>query len=142
MFGAIVYALTGARLALRSLADASVALHDIASESRGVGIVSVFFEIVAIPYALLAIAAIVVNWMLRGWARRSDRTARMLLQAQRWSSVVAFAVLLVEPIVLGLHVGGPWVPALIPLTGIVWGVQFLLTAALLGKYVMRTARAS
>ena len=142
MVGALVYALPGARLALSSLANAFVALRDVTSESGGVGAVGFSLEIVVIPYALLAIAAIVVNGMLRGWARGSNRTARTLLRAQRWSIIAAFAVLLVEPIVLGLHVGGPWVLALIPLTGVVWGVLFLLTASLLGTYAMKAARTS
>jgi hypothetical protein len=57
----------------------------------------------------------------------------------RWSIVLAFVVLIAS--VVGFSVGGGLLPfVLLPLGGVVWGVQFVLTSVLLGTYAVRTSR--
>jgi len=70
--------------------------------------------------------------------RRSNGKVKALHRTQRWSIVLAFVVMLAS--VAGLTVaGGPLPFALVPLSGVVWGLEFLVTAALLGLYARRAA---
>ena len=102
------------------------------------GIGSVAVGVIVVPYLLLALASIVANRMLVGWARRSDRFVKIVHAANSWSIVLAFVVVVAS--VVGINAGGPPLPfVLLPLSGVVWGVHFLLAATLLGTYAVRTA---
>ena len=82
------------------------------------------------------LGGVVANRMLRSWAERSGTTAKKLHATQKWSIVVAFVVALATPpLVMTTEVLG-----VLPLGGLALGTSFLLTAALLGLYALRTAR--
>jgi len=132
-FGALVYALYGLRILSWSLVSVWIAVRDYTQTAAGgIGMVSVFF----LPYIVLALASIVANVMLRSWVRSSDGTVKALHRTQRWSIVLAFAVMIAS--VVGVNVGAFPLPfVLVPLSGVVWGVQFVLTAALLGLYAYK-----
>jgi len=139
-FGALIYALYGIRIISWSLVSVWVAVRDYAqTASGGLGAVSVGIDVVLLPYVLLALASIVANVMLRSWVRSSDGAVKALHRTQRWSIVLAFVVMIAS--VAGFTVAaGPLPFMLVPLSGVVWGVQFVLTAALLGTYVFRASR--
>jgi hypothetical protein len=134
----LVYGLFGLRILLSSIAELMVSLRDNLSTSGG-GFFAFSVDVIVVPYALLALASIVANVMLRRWARASGGTARALHRAHRWSIVLAFAVGLAE--IVGFNVGGSPLPVvLLPLSAVAWGLQFVLTAALLAAYAVRASR--
>ena len=58
---------------------------------------------------------------------------------QRWSIVLALVVAIAA--VVGFNIGGGPLPiVMLPLSAVMWGLQFVLTAVLLGTYAMRTSR--
>ena len=136
-FGVLVFALFGLRILLSSLASVVVGLRDYAkTASGGIGAVSFGMDLLFMPYALLAVASIVANVMLRSWVRRSDATVKAIHRTQRWSIVLAFVVMLAS--VVGFTTAsGPMPFVLVPMSGVVWGTTFVLTAALLGLYALR-----
>jgi hypothetical protein len=139
-FGALVYALYGARILSWSLVSVWIAVRDYAqTASGGLGFVSESVDIFFLPYILLALASIVANVMLRSWVRTSDGTVKALHRTQRWSIVLAFVVMIAS--VVDFTVGpGPLPFVLVPLSGVVWGAQFVLTAALLGMYALQRSK--
>ena len=137
LFGALVYALFGLRVLLWSIP--SVFITAGVSGSAGLGAVSVGISETLVEFALPAIGSIIVNRMLRAWARSAGERARALHQAQRWSIVLAFVLVIATPIAFAAGMVPPSL-AVFSLAGIVWGAQFVLTAALLGMYALRTAR--
>ena len=139
-FGALIYAVYGVRILSWSLVSVWIAVRDYSqTASGGIGFVSESVDIFFLPYALLALASIVANVMLRSWVRKSDGTVKALHRTQRWSIVLAFVVMIAS--VVGFNVGAFPLPfVLVPLSGVVWGVQFVLTGALLGMYALRASR--
>ena len=139
-FGALIYALYGVRILSSSLVSVWIAVRDSTqTASGGVGAVSVGIDVFFLPYVLLALASIVANVMLRAWVRRSDGMVKALHRTQRWSIVLTFVVMIASAV--GFNVGAFPLPfVLVPLSGVVWGVQFVLTAVLLGVYALRTSR--
>ncbi len=146
MFGALVYALFGLQILLSSIATLMVAVRaplqpgsgGLGYAGDGLGAVSVGIGAIFLPYALLALASVVCSRMLAAWARASGGRPRTLHRAHRWSIVLAFAVLLTSiASTAGFAVVGPLPLVLVPLSGVVWGAQFVLTAALLGMYALR-----
>jgi hypothetical protein len=130
----LVYGLFGLRILLSSIASLAVSLRD--SLSTGGGSFGFRMDVIVAQYVLLALASIVVNVMLRSWARRSDGAPKTLHRAHRWSIVLALAVALAS--IAGVNVAGTALPiVLLPLSAIAWGLQFVLTAALLGTYTIR-----
>jgi hypothetical protein len=122
------------RILLSSIASLLVSLRDAAS--TGGGSFAFSMEIIVEPYVLLALASIVANVMLRSWARRSDGAATTLHRAHRWSIVLALVVALAS--IAGVNVAGTALPiVLLPLSAIAWGLQFVLTSALLAAYALR-----
>jgi drug/metabolite transporter (DMT)-like permease len=75
--------------------------------------------------------------MLARWARQSGGGARVLHRTHGWSIVVPF-VLFITGIVAVNMKPGPATFLLVPLSGATWGLQFVLTSALLGTYAVRT----
>ncbi len=137
-FGALVYALFGIRILSSSLVSVLIAVRDYAeTATSGVGAVGVSLDLIVLPYLVLALASIVANRMLAGWARQSGGNIRTLHRTQRWSIVLAFVVAISSAV--GFTAGGPMpLPfLLLPLSGAMWGVQFVLTAILLGSYSVR-----
>jgi hypothetical protein len=140
-FGALVYAIFGLRILLSSLASVAVEVHDYAATaSGGIGVVTTRVDVVFLPYVLLALASIVSNVMLRSWVRSSDSRVKALHRTQRWSIVLAFVVMLASAATFTIATG-PLPFVLVPWSGVVWGLQFVLTAALLGLYALRIAKA-
>jgi len=140
MFGALVNALTGLRLLWFSLPSVAIAIRDYAATaSGGIGAVSVGVDVVFEAYAFLAVASIVANVMLRPWVRKSDATVKAIHRTQRWAIVLAFVVMIAGAVGFTM-MPGPMAVLLVPMSGVVWGVQFLLTAALLGMYALRPAK--
>ncbi len=137
--GALIYAPVGVRILAWTIPSVWIAARDYsATASGGVGAVSGAIDAVFAAYALLVMGSIVANWMLATWARQSGGKITTLHRAQRWSIVFAFVVLIAS--VIGLPVaGGPLPFLLLPLSGAMWGVLFVLTAALLGTYAFRTS---
>jgi hypothetical protein len=132
-----VYALFGLRILLSSIASLVVELRETLAMQGG-GVFASSGDILFVPYALLALASIVANVMLRGWARNARAPGRTIYRAQRWTLLLAIAVVLTSA--AGVNVAaGPWLIALIPLTAILWGAHFVVTAALLGTYALRTS---
>jgi hypothetical protein len=91
---------------------------------------------VALPLAL--VACVVANRLLAGSARRSGRLVLRLHRAHSVTFVVAFAIL------ASLMLGGvlsliPWLTLITAflLVGILFGVQFLLLAAILIAFIWR-----
>ena len=134
MFGALVYALLGLRVFLSSAVSVATFVDMRASGSAGVGAVSIGISEVFAVLLLPILGSILANWMLRGWARTSDSTAKTLHRTQRWSIVLAFAVALATPFVPMFGVLG-----LVPFDGLTLGASFLLTAGLLGMYALQTS---
>src|SRR5690349_6541550 len=100
-----------------------VAVREISAPNGGLAGVSFALDVVFAPYALLAIASIVANVMLRSWARGSDSRGKTLHRTQRWSIVLAFVVMLAVPAMLAMN--SPWGIGLLPLTALVWGASFV-----------------
>jgi len=137
MAGALLYVVVGLRL----FASSAGSLVTFASSySAGVGAVSVGFSDVFALYAVLALASIVANRMLSGWARGSEASVTRLYRAHFVSIVVAFVVMVGAPAAVALHVSAAmW---LIELSGVAWGAAFVLTALLLGLYAQRASSGS
>jgi hypothetical protein len=139
--GALVYALFGIRILSSSFVSVLIAVRDYASTaSGGIGSAGGAVDVFFVPYALLALGSIVANRMLAAWARGSSREIKALYKTQRWSIVLAFVVAISS--VAGFTAGGqmPLPLVLLPLSGVMWGLQFVLTGILLGTYALRTAR--
>ena len=101
----------------------------------GIGAVSSGIS-VALPLAL--VACVVANRLLAGSARRSGGLVLRLHRAHSVTFVVAFAIL------ASLMLGGvlsliPWLTLItaVLLVGILFGVQFLLLAAILIAFIWR-----
>src|SRR5205823_3223285 len=105
--------------------------------SGGFGAVSVGIDVIFLPYALLALASIVANVMLAAWARGSSGAIKSLHRTHRWAIVLAFVVVIAIPVGFAVRLRPS---ALLPLSGVVWGVQFVFTSVLLGAYTVRTTR--
>ena len=139
--GALIYALFGVRILLSSIPSVWIAARDYAAASGGIGAVSVALDVILLPYVLLAMASVVANRMLAGWARQSGGNIRTLHRTQRWTIVLALAVAIAS--VAGFNIGGGPLPILmLPLSAMMWGLLFVLTAVLLGAYALQTARTS
>ena len=138
MFGALVYALFGARILSSSIASLLVFLRDSAATGvAGGGMFAFSVDIIVVPYLLLALASIVASVMLRSWARASGGSVRALHRAHRWSIVLAFVVAIAS--IVGFNIAGSPSPLmLLPLSAMAWGLQFVLTAVLLGTYALRS----
>ena len=135
-FGALVYALFGLRILLSAIASLLVSLRDSLGASGGAFGYSL--DIIVVPYVLLALASIVANVMLRRWARGSDATVRAIHRTHRWSIVLTVVVAIAS--IADFNIAGSPLPVvLLPLSAIMWGLQFVLTAALLGTYVFRAS---
>jgi hypothetical protein len=135
-----VYAFAGLRILWFSLPSVAIAMRDYAATaSGGLGAVSVGVDAVFEAYALLVVASIVANVMLLSWVRSSDGTAKALHRVQRWSILLAFVVMIAGAVGFTI-IPGPMAIVLVPMSGAVWGVEFVLTAALLGMYAAKTAR--
>jgi hypothetical protein len=135
MFGALAYALLGFRVFLSSAVSVATFVDMRASGSAGLGAVSIGISEAFVELAVPMLGSIVINWMLRGWARGSD-SAKTLHRTQKWSIVLAFAVALAMP-----FFPIPGALAWVPLGGLAWGASLLLTAALLGTYALRASGA-
>jgi hypothetical protein len=132
-----VYALFGLRILLFSLVSLVVELRETFA-TQGGGLFASSVDILFAPYALLALASVVANVTLRSWARSARSPGKTLYRAQRWTLLLAIAVVLTS-VVGGSIAAGPWLVAIIPLTAIMWGAHFVVTAALLGTYALRSA---
>jgi len=106
--------------------------------TQGGGLFASSVDVLFVPYALLALASVVANVMLGSWARSARSTGKILYRAQRWTLLLAIAVVLTS-VVGGSIAAGPWLVAIIPLTAIMWGAHFVVTAALLGTYALKTS---
>ena len=131
-----MYALFGLRILLSSLASLIVELRETVA-TQGGGFFASSVDILVAPYVLLALASVVASVMLRNWARSARAPAKTLYRAQRWTLLLATAVVLTA-VVGGSLAAGPWIVAIIPLTAIMWGAHFVVTAALLGTYALRS----
>jgi hypothetical protein len=142
VFGALIYALFGVRILLWSIPSVWIAARDYAATaSGGIGAVSVAINVIFVPYVLLAMASVIANRMLAGWARQSGGNLKALHRTQRWSIVLALAIAIAA--VLGFNIGGGPLPiVMLPLSAVMWGLLFLLTAVLLGAYALRTRPSS
>ena len=135
MFGALVYAPFGLRILLSSASSVVVDARD----SVGLGAVSIGVSAIMLPYALLVLGSIVANWMLASWARGSDRNVKALHRTHRWSIALPFVLVILIPVAFATR-SGPLGLLMLSMSGVLWGVQFVLTAALLGMYAWRTSR--
>ena len=134
MAGAVLYAVVGLRLFSES---AGTIVKFASSYSAGPGAVSVGFTDVFVLYAALALASIVANRMLSGWARGSERSVTRLYRAHFIAIVVAFLVVIAGPAAVALHVNAAmW---FFELSGVAWGAAFVMTALLLGLFAQRTS---
>jgi len=140
-FGALIYALFGLRVFMWSAASVIIDAREYTETgSGGVGAVSVGMDAIFLPYALLALASIVASVMLAAWAHGSGTAIKTVHRMHRWAIVLAFLVMLAIPVEFGMRLGPSRLAlVLLPLSGVVWGVQFLLTAVLLGAYAARSA---
>jgi phosphotransferase system glucose/maltose/N-acetylglucosamine-specific IIC component len=142
--GALVYALVGLRILASSVPSVVVDAREFAGQSDGsggLGAVSIGVSEILISYAALVIASIVASWMLARWARDAERGIRALHRIHRWTIVLPFVLLILVPVAFATR-PGPLAQLLLPTSGVVWGVQFVLTAMLLGVYGVRAARTS
>ena len=140
MFGALVYAPFGLRILLSSASSVVVDAREyVRTDSGGLGAVSIGVSAIMLPYGLLVLGSIVANWMLAFWARGSDRTVKALHRIHRWTIVLPFVLVILVPVTFAVY-PGQLAQLLLPTSGVVWGVQFVLTAALLGMYAVRTSR--
>jgi hypothetical protein len=140
--GALVYALVGFRILLSSATSVVVDTRQYAGEfngSGGLGAVSIGVSEITLLYALLVLASVVANWMLRSWARGSDRAVKVLYRIHRWTIVLPFVLVILVPVAF-FALPGPLGLLFLAMSGVAWGVQFLSTAALLGMYALRTSR--
>ena len=147
MVGALVYALFGLRLIFSSAVSVLADIREYFADpvgSSGLGAVSIGLTALVLPYGLLAIASIVANWMLASWARASDQAVKRLHRAHRWSIVFPFvwvAGVVVAVVAFNVFHGSAQLGFVwFSLSGVVWGMQFVLTAALLGAYAVRHSR--
>ena len=141
MIGALVYALVGLRILASSVPSVVVDVRESVGQfdgSGGVGAVSVGLSDTIVAYALLVVGSIVVNWMLRSWARASEPAVKVIHRIQGWTIVLPFVLLVLVPVTFAVR-PGPLAQVLVPTSGVVWGVQFVLTATLLGVYGVRAA---
>jgi hypothetical protein len=138
VFGALIYALFGARILSWSVPGVWIAARDYpATASGGIGAVSVAIDVIFVPYVLLAMASVVANRMLAAWARQSGGNIKALHRTQRWSIVLALVVAIAA--VVGFNIrGGPLPVLMLPLSAVMWGLQFVLTGVLLGTYALRS----
>lgn len=142
MFGALVYALVGLRILLSSAASVVADAREYAGQfngSGGIGAVSVGVSVVLLVYPLLWLASVVAHWMLRPWARGSDRTSKALYRTHGWMIILPFVLVLLVPVTFLTRLAA-LSQLLFSISGFAWGVQFVLTAALLGLYAARTSR--
>jgi len=133
--GALVYALVGGRLLLSSFQSALTAVRDYNASSGGIGAVSIGVSL-ALVELVLPVLAIIVNRLLAPWARRSDAVAKALHRAQLWALVFALVAVFADSVFL---VSAALGFVLLALSGVLWAIAFLLTAALLVTYARRTA---
>jgi len=143
MFGALVYALVGFRVLLSSASSVVVDAREYARQfdgSGGLGAVSVGVSDTFFLYAALVIGSIVASWMLAPWARDSERRIKALHRIHRWTIVLPFAFVILVPITFFLR-PGPLSQLWVPASGVAWGLQFVLTAALLAAFTRRSRRA-
>ena len=138
MFGALLYAVVGLRMFQSSLVSTIVLMREASPlpGSGGVGGVSLAIDEVFALYGLLALAAIVANRMLSSWARGSERAVTRLHRAHFIAIVVSFVVMIAAPAAVALGVVRMF--SFIAVTGVAWGATFVLTAALLGWYALRS----
>jgi len=109
------------------------------NEGGGLGAVSIGVTEILATYGLLVVGSVVANWMLASWARGSDHAIKTLHRAHRWLIGLPFVVVILIPVVV-FATRGPIGLVMLPLSGVLWGVQFVLTAALLAAYAVRTSR--
>jgi len=144
MVGALVYALVGLRILASSVPSVVLDAREYVGQfnaSGGIGAVSVGVSNMMLASVLLVAASIVVNRMLRSWARGSKPAIRAIHRIHGWAIVLPFVLLVLVPVAFTLR-PGPLAQLLLPMSGVVWGVQFVLTAMLLGAYGVRAARIS
>jgi len=138
MFSAVVYALTGLRLFLSSLASliAYKPPPDLVG-SGGLGAVTTAIDVLVVPFFLLALASIVCNRMMAAWAKRSGATARTIHHGHTLTAILAFGLPVIATLTFQERAGT--VSLLFILSGLALGAHFLLAAALLGLYGFRLA---
>ena len=144
MLGTLVYAVFGLTILWSSAASIVVDAREYVGEingSGGLGAVSVGVGAIVLPDALLVLGSIVANWMLSSWVRGSGGPIKTLHRIQRWAIVLPFVLVILVPIAFFTR-PGPLGQLLLSISGMAWGLQFLLTAALLGMYAVRNSRAS
>jgi hypothetical protein len=110
-----------------------------ASGSAGLGAVSIGISEMVVEYVLLALASLVVNRLLASWARSAGGTIKTWHRVHMWTIPAGFAALVVT---IALVVATGSFPIIVlasePLSRIFWAAQFVLTAALLCTYALRT----
>jgi hypothetical protein len=137
--GALIYAPVGLRILVWMIPSVWIAARDYtATASGGIGAASAGVDLVFGTYVVLAMGSIVASRMLASWARASGGNIRMIYRAQRWSIAFAFVVAAASVTAFTVPVG-PLPFLLLPMSGVMWGVQFVLTATLLGAYAFRTS---
>jgi hypothetical protein len=144
MIGALVYTLVGFRILASSIPSVLVDAREYVGQlngSGGIGAVSIGVSDMIVAYALLVAGSIVVNWMLRSWARGAEPPVKLIYRIHGWTIVLPFVLLILVPVAFATR-PGPLAQVLLPTSGVVWGVQFVLTAALLGVYGVRAAKTS
>lgn len=144
MIGALVYALVGLRILASSIPSVVIDAREYVGQfngSGGLGAVSIGLSDIMVAYAVLVAGSIVVNWMLRSWARGSEPAVRLIHRIHRWTIGLPFVLLILVPVAFATR-PGPLAQVLLPTSGVVWGVQFVLTAVLLGVYGVRAAKTS
>ena len=144
MIGAVVYAFAGVMVLWWSLPRVVVAFREYWPErngSGGLGAVSigvsealVEFMLPVVALVALPVVAIVWNRKLAPWAWRSGGATKTLHRAQQWALLVALVVVFAAPVAFLMSMG-PLPLVLLPLSGVLWGVAFLLTAAMLATFV-------
>jgi hypothetical protein len=138
MIGAIVYAIAGVIVLRWSVPGVVAAFREYWPEgSGGLGAVSVGVSSGTLVGLVLPIAAIVANRRLALWARTSGGAASAVHRTHTWTIVVAFAIVIVGAISCAVR-PGPLLFVALPLDGVVWGLLFLLTSALLGGYAAKS----
>ncbi len=110
-----------------------------ATESAGLGAVSIGISEMVVEYVLFALASVVVNRLLASWARNAGGTIKTWHHVHTWAIPAGFAAL-VATIAVVVAMGSFPIVALVsgPLRGMFWAAQFVLTAALLSTYAVRT----
>jgi len=137
MIGALVYAFAGVIVLRWSLPGVAVAFREYGPEgSGGLGAVSVGIN-EALAGLVLPIVAIVANRGLVRWARGSDGAASAVHLAHTWTIAVALAIVIAGAIAFAVR-PGPLLFVALPLDAVVWGVLFVLTAALFGMYAAKS----